>query len=131
MVDPCATTTITPNVFAAISAQVFGTPSTASATWADGVSLSASNGFLQCGNLVFTTIVVTSPSTYVEATMNIMFSYLTSGLTTTLTVTPILVAEVGVYSVTTKACLADNPTNCVTSAAFSVTILTYCTVTSV
>jgi hypothetical protein len=55
------------------------------------------NGILQCGNLVFTTIVVTFPATYVDAIMNIMFSYSTTALTTTLTVTPILVAEVGAY----------------------------------
>lgn len=77
VVDPCATTNIIPNGFAAITAQVFRTPSTASVAWADGVSISTNNGFLQCGNLVFTTIVVTSPPTYVDATMNIMFSYST------------------------------------------------------
>ncbi len=124
------TTTITSGVFSAITVQVLGTPSTSSASWADGVTLSVNNGMLICGNFAFTTTVVTFPPTYVDATMNSMFKYSTSGSTSTLSVSPTVVAQVGSYTATTTACLVNSPTICATSLAYSLSVL-YCSVTGI
>lgn len=62
--------------------------------------------------------------------MNTMFSYSTTGTTSTISVAPTLIAQIGSYTITTTACLTGTSQPCVASLPFQV-IVNACSLVSI
>lgn len=126
--NPCLSTLPIPVAFTSITTTVLAIGSAVATMWNDAASVAGGviNG---CGPINFVVSVLTSPATYVSATMSSIFALTSTSGTVSISVSPTNPLEIGDYSLSTKGCLANYPLQCA-STTTAVTI-NPCAVTSV
>lgn len=104
--NPCLSTLPVPVAFTSITTTVLAIGSAIASMWNDAAS--AAGGVTNaCGPIDFVVSVLTSPATYVPATMSSIFAVTSTTATVSIDVSPTDPLEIGVYSLSTKGCLTN------------------------